>query len=226
MNPYKISTYGAFLLCLALGVGWGITAVRLHYSESLVDSYVASSLVRQGYVPGKYAKPDIPDAPAGSVPVLVAKGSTRYAPIVVPVHQPGILPVIPPANPPVSPVSCNLDDLNININCSIEAMGQPTKPFARITTWGEVSGFGQIRKLPPTPAGDVELVMAPSVVPPRWRLDFLGGLVIGWSRPGVEVGLAWTGKSRLGGYVMAEYFVPQGQELPWRVHGGIRFRLK
>jgi len=196
-------------------------------SERIIEQYVASELERQGYVTGEYVAPEVPDTPEGSHPLFHAGGTVRYTP------TPGAT-VITPTPPVLAPIGdstlgvvtggpaspCSLDDLDVTINCVVDGMAEPSRPWGRLVTSGLIEAWGQKRVLPEETAGRLVLQVAPAAVLPKWRLDFLGGAALG-STSGLEAGLAWTGKSRLGGYTVVEW-----QPETWRLHGGVRVRLK
>lgn len=217
------------LLACALALGAYLIAanIELRQAEKLVGAYVAGELKLQGYQPGRYKKPTIPDAPPGSKPVAHVAGTVHYAPTSRgPEPRPSATPALDAAQPnevnawPPSIQPCDLTTLDVSVKCVADLMAEPTKPYARLVISGKLVGFGQVRELPPTTAGEISLEVAPAVVPPRWRLDLLAGLAAG-ERNGMEIGASWGGRRRLGGYALVEYQPPT-----WRVHGGIRFRLK
>lgn len=226
---------------------------RIKQSEEIIDKYAAAELTRQDYVPGEFKKPDIPKAPAGTTGIVHAEGTVRYLPKS---GAPGTIAATLPTGPEDGPpggsagspqtpdvpreTSCSLDDLDVTLRCIVDALATPTRPWAKLTQSATISAWGQTRQLPWMPAGDVELQVAPSVVPPRWHLDLLSGVAAG-ERFGLEVGATWTGKSRLGPYLMVEWqpaeggssyssdsysYSSSGEPSTWRVHAGLRIRLK
>jgi len=231
-----------------LSVALVTETMRYRKAASEVEAYAAAALKAQGYKPGTYEEPRIPDAPLGTKPVVTVEGEVRYPPTsgatgktgptqTAPnrgdqAHEPSAgRPPTPtdPGNataPTVATSQCSLADLDVTLHCRADVIGGPTKPWGRLTTSGTIKGWGAVRELPATPAGRVELQVTPTVVPPAWRLDFLGGASAG-SRAGLEGGLAWTGRSRWGGYGLAEWQPASGGDpAAWRVHGGIRLRVK
>jgi hypothetical protein len=241
---WKFATV-ALLLLVLFGAGLLIKAgIKQRQADEIIDKYAVAELERQKYVPGTFETPDIPEAPAGTKPILHAAGSVRYAPVsAVPQGvsapspaEPGVLRVPPAGAVEAPPTPCNLDDLDVTLRCVVDGLATPTKPWVKMMTSGTISGWGQTRDLPPIEAGDIKMQMAPSVVPPRWHLDLLGGVAAG-SRFGLEAGAAWSGKSRLGPYALVEWqpatggsssesYVSTGQPSTVRVHAGIRLRIR
>jgi len=224
---------GLLVVALALAAMLVVARFRLSASDEIVERYVAGELTRQGYVPGRYTKPTIEDAPPGSKPVAHVDGTVHYPP------KSGS-PVLSPTTPPTPEAAhhdetadgapqtlpCSLDDLDISVRCVADLMAEPTKPWARLVTSGTISGWGQVRELPAAQAGTLTLEVAPTVAPPTWRLDLLAGVAAG-SVPGLEIGASWGGRGRAGGYLIGEWQVPTGGDpATWRLHGGVSVKLK
>lgn len=240
MNRWKILCV-LLLIILAWVIVMAIQAKsRADNAEELVDAYASKELDRQRYVPGVLVKPKIPDAPAGTTPILWATGSVRYPP--KPQAQEIHDTPPPPIQAEIVPrgIPCSLDDLDVTLRCALDALVTPTRPWAKLVTSATITGYGQVRELEPTPAGDVRLEVAPAVVAPRWHLDLLGGIAAG-SRFGVEAGASWTGRSRFGPYFLVEWqpstggqsydsyaesYYSTGEPATWRVHGGFRVRIR
>jgi len=245
VNPWKWIALILLAVALALGASLVVAHFRLAASDKIVEQYVSGELTRQGYVPGRYKKPTIDDAPVGSKPVAHLDGTVHYPPKS---GSPTLSPTITPApeaahhdetaagTPQTLP--CSLDDLDISVRCVADLLAETTKPWARLVTSGTISGWGQVRELPTAQAGTLTLEIAPTIVPPTWRLDLLAGLALG-SRQGVEFGASWTGRTRLGGYLLAEWqpattgsipyyegTLSTGEPATWRLHGGVRVRVK
>lgn len=237
---WKILAILALLAMTWLAISWWTTARELGKAGEIIDKYATEELERQGYDDGVFKVPTIPDAPLGTKPILRAEGRVRYPPrtAIVPVPIPVVdawtttQPVtvadvtIPRSTPATIAIpNCNLDDLDITVNCQVDALATPTRPWAKLVTSGTISAWGQVRELPPTPAGDVHLEMTPAVVPPTWRADILTGVAAG-ERFGVVVGAQWSGKSRVGGFALAEWQPAAGDTATWRVIAGASVRVK
>ena len=249
MNRWKFLCIVLLLALIFLVFFYVKASMDLASAQELVEKYVADKLKEQGYQEGTYEPPKITDAPIGSKPLLHVTGKVHYAP--VPAIVTGVQPLQPSADAPASlvPVAgpvvqrenpCNLDELDVTIGCTVDAMSQPGRPFARMLASGEITGWGQTRILPEMPSGEIHLEVAPSAKPKTWGLDFLAGAAIG-SRNGIELGLSGIGKSRLGWYSLVEYQFPTGgtaydanreatystgSPSTWRLHGGLRIRVK
>jgi len=218
---------------------------RADAAEKIIEGYVVPELRDKGFDDGVFIGPKISDAPPGTKPILTAKGTVHYPAVVPAPVEPAVLEAelvavpVPPV-PAVTIPNCDLNDLDVTINCALDALVTPAKPWARLVTSGTISAWGQTRDLPPTPAGKVNLDVSPSVVAPRWHADILTGVAAG-SRFGLELGASWTGKSRLGPYFLVEWqpatsgtafdsyndsLVSTGDPATWRIHAGMRIRIK
>ena len=248
---WKAATVVLLLLVIYLVVLAIQAKQRADAAEDVIARYVDPKLDEEGFVPGDYDKtPDVATVVPGTKPIVHAKGTVRYAPrsIAAPAR------LDPPSEPPQpatdtawerapaapATVPCSLDDLDVTIDCTVDALATPTKPWVKLVTSGTIKAWGQTRELPEAAAGNVNFDIVPSVVPPTWHLDFLAGVAAG-SRFGVEAGAAWTGRSRLGWYTMVEWQPATGgtaydsytestystaEPATWRVHAGVRVRIK
>ena len=245
---WKILCFLLLSLLLITGVLLIQAGIKAKESDDIIDKYAKAELERQDYVPGKFETPKIPDVLPGTKAIVHATGSVHYAPmsgapsVVVPL-SPGVVAGVrtaPQDQPGSPPTPCSLNDLDVTLRCSLDALATPTRPWGKLMTSGTIKAWGQTRELPETAAGDVHLSVAPSVAVPKWHMDLLGGIAAG-SRIGFEVGTSWTGKSRFGPYVLVEWqpstggstwnsysdsMVSTGEPATWRLHGGIRVRLK
>jgi len=224
------------------------STMRYRKAASEVEAYAAAALKAQGYKPGTYEEPRIKDAPLGTKPIITVEGEVRYPPTSKATGKTGPTQTAPSRGdqahepsagrpptltdpggataPTVATSPCDLSDLDVTVKCRADVIAGPVHPWGRLVTSGSVKAWGQTRNLPEAPAGRVELQVVPTVVPPAWRLDFLAGASAG-SRAGLEGGLAWTGRSRWGSYGLAEWQPASGGDpAAWRVHGGIRLRVK
>ena len=114
--------------------------------------------------------------------------------------------------------------------CGFRVVRAGGAPLGKIEWSGYIIGPDGKRVVErgPIPMQDVELQVAPEAVgvEPSWRLDLLGGLS-GGERAGVEAGVAWTGRSRLGYYLLGEWQPGSGADpATWRAHGGVRLRIR
>lgn len=253
MNRWKFIAILLLIACLCLAAFWGVTAYRLAQTEETVNEYVKKELKDKDFQEGEYEKPDIPDAPEGSKPLLHVTGKVRYprksrgpqgtdvqeqTPVV------GVTPLDVTAAPPTPEFPrgnpCSLDDLDVEIRCTVDAMQEPGKPWARLLVSGQIEGWDQVRILEEQPSGSVELQVTPKAKPKAWGLNFMAGAAIG-SRNGIEAGFSGMGKKRLGWYSLVEYqyatggtaydayretTYSTGSPATWRIHGGIVLRLK
>lgn len=248
------------LLCvilLALVLVGGVLLIQanstIRQSEAMIDAYAQKELKARDYSEGTYETPKVADVIAGTKPILHTEGTVHYLPksgasglTATPLPTGGPLtpdlvatggsptPDVPRGNP------CSLDDLDVTLRCAVDALATPTRPWAKLTQSATVSAWGQVREFPWMPAGDVKLQVTPAVVPPRWHLDLLSGVAAG-ERFGIEVGATWTGKSRLGPYLLVEWqpatggssyssdsysYSSPGDPSSWRIHAGLRIRIK
>lgn len=245
LDRWKIATV-LLLVALVYVLVLAINAKqRADAAEAVIDEYALKRLPVIGFKPGDFKPPKIPDAPPGTKPIVVVDGQTHHPPVVAP---PAPNPTTPPiVERPISvvdgggtPPPCSLDDLDITLGCKVDVLTTPTRPWARLLTSAKIEAWGQTRIIEPTPAGEVHLEVSPSVTVPKWHLDALAGVSAG-ERFGVEAGATWTGKSRLGPYVLIEWqpstggtaydsysdtSYSTGQGPQWRIHAGLRIRVK
>ena len=255
MNPWKWLCL--ILLAVSVALGIGFLSAYLHSVESdrALDHYIDSEAKAKGFAGGTFVEPSIPDAPEGSKPLIHAEGTVRYPPRIraggtgptqrtpsggEPPTEPAAAGPSLSAKTKTPPANCSLDDLDVSVHCSFEAIASPGRPYGRMFVSGQLQGYGQTRELERVPAGDVELQVAPWLNPLTWHLDLLGGMAAG-ERFGIEVGATWTGRSRLGPYFLAEWqpatssssyvssseaYVQTGDPATWRIHAGMRIRVR
>jgi hypothetical protein len=252
MNRWKILCL--ILLCWSVALGFAAITSMIHRksSDAALDKYIAADAARKHFKPGTFKAPEIPDAPVGSRPLFTAEGSVTFPatrgasrrepamPSSTTTAPSGGSPVRPPLLEPAPEAGCSLDEVELTVRCRLDGIAAPGAPYGRLTASGRMVGFGLVRDLPPTPAGDLELRVAPWLDPSTWHLDLLGGAAAG-ERIGFEFGATWTGRSRWGPYVMAEwqpavsgdliytgetYLETGARPATWRVHAGARFRVK
>lgn len=224
------------MLCVALAVA----GIKQRAADAMIDKYIEGDLTRQGYVAGSYAKPVVTDAPAGSKPLVHMSGAAHYAPGVGQVLSIRVVPNegAPETSPTQTAAAgaeypheattarpqCNLGDLDVVVDCTMDVIPGATRPLGRLVVGGQILGFGQRRDLPPLPVRDVTLQVDPSAHRWTWRLDFLGGLSAG-SNVGAEFGLAWKpSRSPWGGYALAEADLTGASA--WRIHAGVKYTAK
>ena len=258
MNRWKFACF--VLLGLMGALVW--RAVSAHFEsaadKAIIARYVAKELEAKKFQPSTVETPKIVDLPPAVKPLVHVTGgvtfdkvpsrsetvATRGTPAVVPTTRdqagregaPAGFP--PDSNPVTNP--CLLDDLTVHVDCTTDVVIAPDGPWTRLLASGWVEGWGTRRELPPTPAGRLESQVAPLAISPKWHLDLLAGASAG-DRVGWEIGASWTGKSRWGGYALAEWqpatssstyspsleaMIPTGQPATWRLHGGGRLRVK
>jgi hypothetical protein len=246
---WKIACLILLILAIWLGISQVYSRIRENELQERVDKYAKEKLREQGYQEGEYEKPKIPDAPPGSKALLHVSGKVHYASL--PAAGVGVPPLQPSAEAPASLASvagpvvprgnpCDLNALDVTIGCTVDAMSEPGKPFARLLASGEIRGWDQIRILPEQPSGEIHLQVAPSAKPKTWGLDFLAGAAIG-SRNGLEAGFSGSGKGRLGWYSLVEYqyattsksydsysesYYSSGDPSTVRFHAGVKIRIK
>jgi len=254
MNPWKWLCL--ILLAVSVALGFGFLSAYLHSraSDKALDAYIDSEARSKGFGVGRFTEPSIPDAPAGSKPLFHAEGTVRYPPKLRaggtgPTHntpaggEPTTEPAAAgPSSPQLEtpPINCSLDDLDVSMHCSFDAISSPGRPYGRLFVSGRLDGYGQTRELERVSAGDVELQVAPWLNPSTWHLDILGGVAAG-ERFGLEFGATWTGRSRLGPYFLVEWqpttssssyvsgseaYVQTGDPATWRIHAGMRVRVR
>lgn len=220
-------------LVVALAITALVCAVRGRARDRLAADVAAAALEKKGFheveVVRKPSLPsDVPKTP-GVRPIARVRGAVDFGPARV-LPSPVTLPLGPvgdspsltaPGLPPTSGGNCpqpTAADLRGGCDTSIVLI--EARPFARTTWWAEVrlaDGSTLKREALLEP---LEVEVARSIQPPRWRLDALVGLSTAGA---IEAGAAWTGKSRLGGYALWEYDPARGSS---SVHGGLRWRLK
>ena len=254
MNPWKWFCLILLAISVALGFAWLSSYLHSRESDKALDAYIDSEARAKGFGGGKFVEPSIPDAPAGSKPLFHAEGTVRYPPKLraggtgptqqtpsggEPQHE------LAAAGPSSSQLktpqfNCSLDDLDVSIRCSFDAISSPGRPYGRLFVSGQLQWYGQTRELPRVPADDVELQVSPWLNPSTWHLDVLGGVAAG-QRFGLELGATWTGRSRLGPYFLVEWqpttnsssyvssseaYVQTGDPATWRIHAGMRIRVR
>lgn len=186
-----IAAVGAALLLLALLV---VAHFRLSSAEALVEEYAIAELPKRGFGKGKWQEPSIPDAPKGTKPIARVEGTVVYVPVT------GVVAVPPTASPggPQQFPSCDLDSLEVSINCIADVLATPSSPWARLVTSGTIRGQGQTRHLPERVAGRIRLDVAPSVAVKPLLWEVRTGL--GLPGPSVSVGFTRMLNRRLGVY--------------------------
>jgi len=250
---WKLLCFVLMASSVALGFATITAMLRARSADKALDGYIAVDATAKHFGRGRFTAPEIPDAPAGSKPLFTAEGTvtfhatpgaSRTEP--TPTSPPGEHktelaaarpdPTAPPV--PAEKAGCSLDDVDLKIRCRLDGIASPGAPWGRLNVSGTLWGFGQVRDLPATPAGDVELKVAPWLNPSTWHLDLLAGAS---SAPGFELGATWTGRSRWGPYVLVEYdlgssstgwssyseqTITTTQPATWRIHAGARFRVR
>ncbi len=256
---WKFATIVLIFTSIILAFGLISAHLRAVSANKALDAYIDAEAKKKGFDKGTFETPKIPDAPAGSKKIFRIEGEVTFAPEhgasrpepskeALPEQHTDELSDARPIHPETIPTSeienlgCSLDDVWLRIKCVADGISSPSAPYGRMMAGGTLRGFGQVRDFPLTPAGNVGLQMAPWLNPALWHADFLVG-VAGWDRLGYEIGASWTGRSRFGPYVLAEYqpavsgdeiFFPSTESFgvigaldsTWRVHVGMRVRLK
>jgi hypothetical protein len=213
---------------------WVIAKKEVLRLTRVAERVASVELPKADYRTGEYKVPKpTTGLPEGVKPMVHVAGKVVYAPRPRAADAPPPTTTTPrgdavagPDASPRTPTPCSLDDLTVTFGCQADVVTNPARPWARLVASGRLEGYGQVRDLPATPAGRLDLQVAPSALPPKWHLDLLAG-ASGGQRVGLESGAAWTGASRWGGYGLVEWQPASGGDpSAWRVHAGLRVRLK
>lgn len=231
-------------------------ASDLHEAEAVVEKYAVEKLKEKGFREGTFTRPSITEVPIGTKPISHVTGMVHFAPKSGASSGAGAIdsgstvaskPVSitegsspTPLDVPRETIPCNLDELDVTMRCTVDTLATSSHPWAKLVQSGTIKAWGQTLELPPTAAGEIHLQVTPAVVSPKWHADLLAGVAVG-SRYGMELGASWTNKSRLGPYFLVEWqpatggssydsysesYYSSGDPATWRIHAGLRVRLK
>jgi hypothetical protein len=223
-----------FILYLALLVtGYFLGRLECCDVERQQPSGIVSvqEAIKQGYVVGEVKKPEIKDLPKGAKPLATIAGGIVWKER-QPVSNGGPLSASVGSSPTVPAHGSTLvapqqdwplaSDLACQADCSLIQIGSEVLGRLRCGAALQGPNGGPLISRDLTPIGDARLKINPSLLKPRWRLDFIGGVSFG-GPTGVEGGLLWS-RRHWGGYAMVEY-LPAYQWEPsrFRYHAGFRY---